>query len=368
MKSLNELLRRMIYFFFGLFFDNGKTIPPIDKSLVRKILIFRYDVIGDMIVSLPSFNLIRKFFPTSELWILASKTNYIILQGNSDVDKVIVYTSSFWKKIKIFLMLKKENFDVIINYVFNKTTKAGLLANFIGPKAIKVNIGHQTRNEIYSKLFNLNVPLELLGDVYMPILLIKYISYIFGINVAEDFFREYSIKIPPKKYLYALQLRNNLDFDYILFFNISAGKKNRMLEIEQYIELLRMLSNNFPKLGILVSSHPKDESFIMKIHQEKLRNVVCLPSSASIWNTIAILSLCDFVFTPDTSIVHIANMMNKPSVYLIISKITDPKVWVPVSKSNRIIISHSEKFKDVSIERVYKELSSMILSVSNNFS
>lgn len=365
---INESFRRFVYYLLGRLFKNMNITPPIEKSLVRKILIFRYDVIGDMIVSLPSFKLIRENFPNSELWILASETNFKILQENDDINKTIVCPCSFLGKIKIISKLRKENFDVIINYVFNKTTKAGFLANCINPKAIKVNIGHQTRNEFYSKLFNLIVPLEVLGNVYMPRLLNKYVNYIFGINGLDNSFKKYSIKIPEENYLYALQFRNKINFDRILFFNISAGENKRMWPLKCYIELLDKLSNTFTKLGVIVSTHPKDKNLLLKIHQQKIKNVFCLPSSESIWNTIAILSLCDIVFTPDTSIVHIANMMNKPSVFLMISKITNTKVWMPESKFNRIIFSQSKKFKDISTKRVYEELSSLISSVANNFS
>lgn len=365
---LNEGFRRFVYYFLGLLFKNTNIAPPIEKSLARKILIFRYDVIGDMIVSLPSFNFIRKILPNSELWVLCSEINYIILQGNMDVNKVIVYPSSLLGKIKLISQLRKEKFDVIINYVFNKTTKAGFLANCISPKAVKVNIGHQTRNEIYNKLFNLIIPLELLGNLYMSKLLSKYVSNIFGINGVDDSLTKYWIKIPEKNYQYALQLRSKIHYQNLLFFNISAGSKKRMWDFRRYIELLKMLSINFPKLGILVSSHRKDKNLVREIHKENVKNVVCLSYSESIWNTIAIISLCDFVFTPDTSIVHIATMMNKPSVYLMSSKITDIKIWAPEPECNRTIFSQLEKYKDISTKKVYEELSSLILSATNNFS
>lgn len=366
-SNFNELFRRFLYSIFRKIFANPEATVPIDKSLVRKILIFRYDVIGDMIVSLPSFNLIRLNCPNAKISVLASEMNYILLEGNSDIDEIIILPSAFFRKVALIFELRKYKFDLIINYVFHKTTKAGIIANLINSKAIKVNIGHQTRNNLYEKLFNVIVPLDLVKNFYMADLLCRYVGYVFGINHYPGGAEKYKIHIPEKYHSKAFEFIHKLQLKRFLFFNVSASTPSRMWLVERYIQLLKKLSSKFPEIGIILSADPKYYQIISSIMAEKIKNVFCRESSNSIWDVITLIDQCDFVFTPDTSIVHIAYMLQKPVLVLATSKTTDIEVWTPMSESTTLILSRSERYLDISVEKVFITLSEMIEKVRNNF-
>ena len=63
--NLKELLR---------FFTSNKE-RDFDIKNVEKVLFFRYDRIGDMVITTPVFRELKLFFPEIKASVLASKTN-----------------------------------------------------------------------------------------------------------------------------------------------------------------------------------------------------------------------------------------------------------------------------------------------------
>lgn len=361
------LLRRLFYSIIGIFFNNYRVDFPIEKSKVQRILILRYDVLGDIVVSLPSFNLLRKNLSKAKICVLASDSNHIFLKGNDDVDEVVVFSSNLVQKFVLILKLRKKKFDVIINFVLNKTTKAGLIANFINPNAIKINIGHQNRNPLYYKLFNILVPLELVQNLHMADLLCKYVGLVFGIDYFDNLSENYKLKLPVDSKKKALEFIQNIPSKHLLFFNISAGEPERIWLKERYIELLHLLCKSYPKLGIIISSHPNDFYIISDILNEGIENVYFLYPVNSIWDVVSIINFCDVVFSPDTSIVHISHMLKKTTIVLAKPRRTNIKVWLPAKQSTNLILGYEEHFIDITAFQVFQTLA-MVINKLNNFS
>lgn len=93
---------------------------PIDFSVLRRILVTRTDRIGDVILSSPVFEAIKKRFPASYVAALVLRENEVILRGNRWIDQVIVYDKkghdkSWWRTVHFGLGLKRYDFDVVIH-------------------------------------------------------------------------------------------------------------------------------------------------------------------------------------------------------------------------------------------------------------
>ncbi|HNI74563.1 MAG TPA: hypothetical protein PLX65_13740, partial [Accumulibacter sp.] len=61
------------------------TVPP------RSILVIRRDNIGDLLCTTPLFHALRRHYPESRIVALVNSYNAPALQGNTDVDQVLVY-------------------------------------------------------------------------------------------------------------------------------------------------------------------------------------------------------------------------------------------------------------------------------------
>ncbi|MFN3306464.1 MAG: glycosyltransferase family 9 protein, partial [Candidatus Kapaibacteriota bacterium] len=242
---MNDFLKRVFYLVLGKIFKNNKVEPPISLDSCSKILIFRYDKIGDMVVSIPSFEMLKFYAPHAEIWVLASETNSFLLKNYKSITGFVTYPKVFLKKIKTIFTLRQKKFDVIINFVFYRTTKAGLFANLINPKAIKVTLGHNTRNYLYSKLFNLLFPLSSKQKTTMSEFLCQYLAWIFGFDSKKEFQTCYNFFIPEDSLKIAGQFIDNISHRIKLLVNISGRKK---WSIGHYKEFILLVKQNFPEV------------------------------------------------------------------------------------------------------------------------
>ena len=72
------------------FFTSKKKARNFDIRNVKKVLFFRYDRIGDMVITTPVFRELKQAYPDIEITVLASKVNQEVLANNPYVDKIYI--------------------------------------------------------------------------------------------------------------------------------------------------------------------------------------------------------------------------------------------------------------------------------------
>jgi len=101
--------------------------------MINKILIFRTDRIGDLLVTCPAIITIKKYFKESSITIITSNKNYEYAKSLNLFDNVIKFPkTNIFNKIKFIYALRKENFDYI--YVFDSKERSILTSLFIKSK------------------------------------------------------------------------------------------------------------------------------------------------------------------------------------------------------------------------------------------
>lgn len=118
-------------------------MKTLNLSGRERILITRTDRVGDLIISTPVFEAVKKKYPKSFLAVLVFKENEAIVRGNPWIDQVIVYDKSgkhqSWLSTFLFgLRLKKWKFDVVLH--LHPTNRVNLISWLAG---IKSRIGYQ---------------------------------------------------------------------------------------------------------------------------------------------------------------------------------------------------------------------------------
>ncbi len=359
---MNDFLRKAFYCVLGKIFKNNQVEPPIDLNSRSKILIFRYDKIGDMVVSMPSFEMLKFYLPDSEIWVLTSETNSFLLKNYKSITGFVIYPKFFLKKIKTIYTLRHKKFDVIINYVFHRTTKAGLLANLINTKAIKVTLGHSTRDYLYSRLFNLLFPMSLRQKAPMSEFLCQYLEWIFGVEPKKEFQTCYNFFIPEDSLKIAKQFINSIPHRIKLLVNISGRKK---WSIVQYKEFILLVKQNLPDVGLIFVAHPNDNKMLKAIVRGENNNVYPYYSeSNSFYEVISLVKFADLVFTYDTSIVHFANAFKVPAIIIYPKEGSAMDEWLPNNIRYEKYISRNNKDNnDVLPSSIVKGLQRLILSL-----
>ncbi|MBK9248072.1 MAG: glycosyltransferase family 9 protein [Ignavibacteria bacterium] len=129
MKWIENAFRNFIYFLFRIFLRNKQVSLPLDGSKIKKILILRYDVLGDMIVTTPVFHLLQEKLPHAEIHVVGTKRNVVLLKHDERISKILCYDETFRSLLELRRLARRENYDCIVGLVFYKATKAGAWAN-----------------------------------------------------------------------------------------------------------------------------------------------------------------------------------------------------------------------------------------------
>lgn len=357
-RSISDIFKRLVYRIFRTVFKNKEIPFPISTSGIKKILILRYDVIGDMIISFPAYELLRSSLPQAKIYVLASEKNYKLLQNFPAINGYFVEPRNLLKRLFLILRLRSEEFDLIINFVFYRTTKAGLIANLINRKAIKVNLGHETRSELYSALFNIQILPAYRGKYPMSEFLCRYICNLFGWEFNPSSLEVYRLHIPENSIRKAKEFAQSIPYPQKLLINISA---KRYWSCSNYTELIRLLTSRFPNLGLIFIGLPKDYSKIWQITANAKENVFVFPMSTDIFDVVALVREVDFVFTPDTSIVHIANAFLKPVAILYSFQSSYIKEWMPNLVPFEVLATNNrENYDEVSVDEVFDAIVRLI--------
>ena len=208
--------------------------------MVNKILIFRTDRIGDLIVTCPTIISIKKFFKESNITLITSDKNYDYAKSLRLFDNVIKFPKrNLITKIKFIFSLNKEKYDYI--FVFDGKERSILTAGYLRAK-IKVALSSSIKfyyNFFKIKFFNDDENTNL-NEIFQMMLnhsnvKIKIDNYNFIKNKKNNNFSE---KIPIDNYIHIHLDEKWFSNLYILSYtNINPN-------LNEFIDFLSNISNN----------------------------------------------------------------------------------------------------------------------------
>ncbi len=327
----------------GIFRNPEKNIP-IDIQSIKSILILRYDRIGDMIVTTPIFKSLKDVNPHLRIGVLASRANAEIIRHNPYVDKIHILSKHWWQFWWEIIQARKEQYNVVLNLVFNRTTSGGVLANLVAPDGIKIGQGDIK----YRFYFNILLKLSRHSD-HMVETLVSIIKMVFNVHLHLDQLT-YDIIIDHKtrEVIQAYWKKHNLQPRFLswnigmpyIVFNLSANDSVRKISAEQAFLIGEYLSSNASFQTLLLHA-PKD-SIMTKTKQLLVEKTRCLPfpeqGTASLLEIAALIKGAAAVITPDTSIVHFASAAQTPIIGFYTS-MQDVHEWLPFQVKYKIVLS-----------------------------
>lgn len=105
-----------------------KTIRTYEDALaLKKILVIKLSALGDVVLSIPSLEAIRKRFPQAVLKVLVGESSSKALENCPYIDERIIYEpdriDKGWKGLlKLSGRLRKEGFDIVIDLQNNRVS------------------------------------------------------------------------------------------------------------------------------------------------------------------------------------------------------------------------------------------------------
>ncbi len=114
-----------------------KKTTTFDIKNARNILFFRYDRIGDMVITTPVFRELKREYPEINISVLASNANQTVLHNNPYVDKVYInYKNNLFKDLPTLLKLRNKKYDVCVEFEHSVIPHSIVRLRIIKPKKV----------------------------------------------------------------------------------------------------------------------------------------------------------------------------------------------------------------------------------------
>lgn len=341
LQSIEQSLRLPMYKLASFFVKSKEASLPLDGHSMKRILLIRDDRIGDMIVSLPLFQMLKDTFPHLQIDVLCTQYNVSVLQDNPNVAQKYLLPKSIVRRYFFFRQLRKNNYDCIVSLVLSKKSRYGSFCQIIQSKNT-ITVGFvQNRFDVYSKIFSImsSIPFE---DYTMTEVLLRWFSLLFAIEYNPSYILTPLI-VPQTSKEYVVNFLQQMNTpNQFIAYNISASDIRRQLTDQTHIGLIEMILEAFPHFSIVLLSIPKDQQTVDMLLSHFGTNVISFPATKNINDTIALIERSEAVISPNTAITHIAASLDIP--LLEIYSTLAPSDWRPKHSKFRFAKTDGDQY------------------------
>lgn len=299
---------------------------------LKRILIMRWDAIGDMVVCLPFFRKIRDLFPEAEVGIVVSRRNIPLLKYE-DGFHTILYDSDPSIYLKSIIEARKFRPDAVVDTRMHYDSTTSFIYGIISGAEWRLSASNRDNRLPFSVRVSMppgrhhyadmtRILLEGLGKRIAPSELDREIRLSSEeIGFANAFWREAGLKLRGES----------------IGINIST-RDPRHLWGESSIRELCSRLNAAGHVPILIST-PDEHTKALQIASSSPGTLVA-PVCSTILHAAALLKGFRIFITPDTGIVHVAASQGVPVVGLYCPNESHLPLWFPWEVPHEIISAH----------------------------
>lgn len=284
---------------------------------IRRVIVSRTDKIGDLILSVPSFFMIKKMYPQAELVVLVRKYNYEIVKNLPYVDRIIKiddYTQSEilekiqYFKADVFIALYNDKFVSQLAKASKAPIKIGPLSKLCSFFTFNRGVWQKRSKSIKNEAeYNLDLIKKVDEKRYNEVFEIDTRIYLGQDNIraAETFFSTYDI------------------VGETLVVNPFIGGSAKNIRDEEYASLLQRFRDENPQRNVVIICHISEEERGLKLVKEIGRDKVYLyANGGDLLNIAAIIEKGDVYLGASTGPTHIAGALQKRVVGIYPAKVT----------------------------------------------
>jgi heptosyltransferase-2 len=286
--------------------------------MIKKILFITLSNIGDVVLTLPVLDFLKKHFPRSRITVLVGPRPKAIFEDYSYIDRLIVYDkySGIKDKIKLFFELKKERFDMVVdlrNTLFGALLPARYKVGLF--TIIPRNIKHMKDRHFY-RLKGIISKLELEGGLDAP----KRSFYVSQED--EDYIND------------VLKKSNITETDKLIVLSPGAKSHTKRWPAEKFLSLSSLLIEEFHFKIVLVgdSNDTVSDKYITRKNNEMILDLV---GKTNLRALASLLRRSSLVVTNDSAVLHIASYFNIPTVAIF--GISDENKYGPWSGKSAVV-------------------------------
>ncbi|MDR2709375.1 MAG: hypothetical protein LBC07_05325 [Elusimicrobiota bacterium] len=348
MSAINKFSRRLRIGLAKLFFDKKAKTKELDISKIDTIAFIIHDGrLGDTTIATLSFREIKKKYPDIKIAIICTQNVREILKYNRDVDEICCISGNFFKDIFIYKQFAKLKKILLIDFFeFDLRLFHFLTLRILNPYFL---IGfYKSKYKFFNKSFEQNF-----NDKHFS-LRHKLVLNFLNIDNPD---LSYNIKFSKKEIIKAKQYINLAGQKFKLVLNPFASSKHRTLSIKQIEDLIFQIQKVKDVYFYILCPYGRTLNFC-----GILADQTCIVKHEGILSVAALISFCDFVISPDTSIIHIASAFNKKTIglYLDFSDRAEKTdiIWGPNNINAKIInvdrqdLQLENDVKNIEVEKI----------------
>jgi lipopolysaccharide heptosyltransferase II len=261
---------------------------------INKILFITLSNIGDVMLTLPALDYLRRKFPEAKITVVSGARPKEIFENNPAADDLIVYDkhARLKEKIKLFRRLKKEGFDMVVDL---RNSFFGLFLS--ARHSVFLNSG---------KCFHMKD---------------RHLSRVHGSGfmVQGSWFKktiESSFCIGPEDQAHIEKILENNNIgsgDKVVVIAAGARSATKIWPKEKFARLIERIIEELNAKVILVGD--KADAFITKyISEHSACSLLDLAGKTTISQLGALLRKASLLVTNDSAVLHLASYLDKPIV------------------------------------------------------
>lgn len=314
----------------------------IELNEIKKIVVSRTDKIGDLVLSIPSFYMLKKLYPKAELTVLVRKYNYDIVKNLSYIDRVIKVDEYDEKELSE--IIKSIGADIFIALYVDK-----LVLKLAKDSKAPIRIGPLSKIKSFF-VFNRGVyqkrSKSLKNEAEYNLDLIRKLDK----NRFDKYFEienRICLKEENRKKAEKFYQDNRIRAEKTLVINPFMGGSAKNITDEQYAELINRLLKK-KDMDIVITAHISDRERAEKLLSMIDGNSVYLYiNEGSILDMAGVIERAKLYFGGSTGPTHIAAALGKTVVAIYPNKPTQhPKRWGVYPKRDVTYIIPDENQKD----------------------
>ncbi|MCM8778506.1 MAG: lipopolysaccharide heptosyltransferase II [Candidatus Omnitrophica bacterium] len=278
---------------------------------IKKILVITLSNIGDVILTTPVIENLKTNFPQSALDVLVGPRGKEVLEKDRKIRSLIIYDkhASLRGKLNLIKKLGFERYDLVVDL------RQTIIPFLIHPpyhtpfwRKIPKNILHMRDRHLF-KIKN-------------QISKIKYQRpFIYTDKSDED-------------YIYALLEKEGINTDNLIVISPGARSSTKSWPVENFIELIKRIKNEFKVKFILVGSQ-EDFEIARKIKENTGEGIINFAGKTTISQLAVLLKKAKVLITNDSAVLHCGSAVNIPT--LAIFGPTDPLKYGPLAENSLVL-------------------------------
>jgi ADP-heptose:LPS heptosyltransferase len=319
----------------------------------KKVLVLKYDRIGDMIVATPIFRELKKKYPDISISVLASKGNRDVLKYNPYIDNIYTnYKNSLLGDFSSLLNLRKERFDVCIELEHSVIPHAILRLRIINPKKV-ISIHKDGRYGVKGselQLYDFYTKKDKkghFGKIWLDTL------NFFKVKPVSN---KYDIFLSNEERNKAKEFVSNIGSKIKIGINLEGSFKEKQIQPEELKQICKGIYDNYSDIKIVILTTPNKSEKINKIISKMgFDFVIQSYATDTMLDVAALIEQLDLIITPDTSIVHVASAFDKPIVSIHENNKDSYRLWKPISTLSKTVFAKSSYgLFDYNVDQIIK--------------